>query len=70
MLLENRNRTLPLKPADWGSGRTILVTGPHSGNETAYPGGFCFGDASLQPNCAGSGMSACLSVCLPACPPS
>ena len=56
VLLENRNRTLPLKPSDW-AGKTILVTGPYSGNESAYPGGFCFGDSStLQPNCHGSGM--------------
>jgi beta-glucosidase-like glycosyl hydrolase len=44
VLLENRNQTLPLKPSEW-VGRTILVTGPHSGNETEYPGGFCFGDS-------------------------
>lgn len=55
VVLENRNRTLPLKPSEW-VGKTILVTGPHSGNESAYPGGFCFGDAALQPNCQGAGM--------------
>jgi hypothetical protein len=55
VLLENRNRTLPLKPSDY-VGKTILVTGPYGGNESAYPGGFCFGDSTLKPNCAGSGM--------------
>ena len=55
VLLENRNKLLPLKPSDY-VGKTILVTGPHSGNETAFPHGFCFGDSPLQPNCQGSGM--------------
>lgn len=53
VLLENRRSTLPLLPADYGAGKTILVTGPNSGVENRS---FCYGDSTAAPSCHGSGM--------------
>ena len=53
VVLENRHSTLPLLPADYGAGKTIMVTGPNSGNESRT---FCYGDSTAAPSCHGSGM--------------